>query len=390
MLKKYITISAVSALLLVGCQSTTDSKNSSTNTDITVERGPIHGALVLDANGQRASFLGDGKYRFESTPVYPITADGGYIDINRNGQIDEGESELEFSMQSDSGSVITMASTIASNKDLRSLLRSDFDLTDKMIDHQTPKSNKMIAAISDIVYAYCVENNTTPSKLTKDDLKALNKQIRDLVQEYKESNKDISYFEKKMFDKIKKKNHLIKQKKLAKIHQMIESFKNEDKINFKDIPLSDLTDAQKEKIISIAQELKLAQNLYSKIYKQWELKIFRNISKAKSHQIKVIKFLADRYNLELPPTFKDETFEDSSLQEKLDDLLNQALSSEQNALEVAISTEENSIEDLNQTLHSDLPKDLELTYAHLLKADQRHLYIFQKILDRYAEDETSE
>ncbi|MFT7879338.1 MAG: hypothetical protein ABXS91_03000, partial [Sulfurimonas sp.] len=107
MLKQSFIISTVAALILGGCSGTssTDAEASSV-TDITVERGPVEGATVTDANGQIAQYMGQARYRFSSTPTYPITAEDGYIDINRNGVIEAGEVKLQFRLEAQQGNVI--------------------------------------------------------------------------------------------------------------------------------------------------------------------------------------------------------------------------------------------------------------------------------------------
>ena len=101
-----LVLSALTAAFLVGCGGGGSSSSSSgstsggtttpalTSTDVTVERGAVYGATVTDANGQVATQIaGKNVYTFATTPVYPITASGGIIDVDNNG-IDEGDIEL--------------------------------------------------------------------------------------------------------------------------------------------------------------------------------------------------------------------------------------------------------------------------------------------------------
>ena len=64
-----------------------------TTTDVRVERGPLLGATVKDANNQVATALSTSSnvYTFAITPIYPITATGGYIDVDANGIIDTND-----------------------------------------------------------------------------------------------------------------------------------------------------------------------------------------------------------------------------------------------------------------------------------------------------------
>ena len=156
----FLSTAAVVALGLSGCNSIDDTTSTSTSAnDVTVERGPILGGLVVDANGQRAADQGNGLYRFETTPVHPIKAMGGYIDVNRNGVVDAGEVENTLIMQAKEGSAVTLVSTLASNPELETFLTTELNVTRDQITSLTPSSDDDIGAISDEVYRYCIENN---------------------------------------------------------------------------------------------------------------------------------------------------------------------------------------------------------------------------------------
>ena len=95
-----LVLSALTAAFLVGCgggggsSSKTPTTPTVTPTDVTVERGAVYGATVTDAAGQVATQkTGTNVYVFATTPVYPITASGGIVDIDNNG-VDEGDIEL--------------------------------------------------------------------------------------------------------------------------------------------------------------------------------------------------------------------------------------------------------------------------------------------------------
>lgn len=103
-----LVMSTLTAALLIGCgggggssstasdtQSGSSSSTTSTSTDVTVERGAVFGATVTDAAGQVATQKsGSNVYTFATTPVYPITASGGIIDVNGDEQISAGDVEL--------------------------------------------------------------------------------------------------------------------------------------------------------------------------------------------------------------------------------------------------------------------------------------------------------
>lgn len=114
-------LSTITAMSLVGCggggggssstSSGTTTTSTSTATDVTVERGPVYKATVTDANGQVATQKsGTNVYTFATIPVYPITATGGFVDVDGDGQISAGDVELTTVLTSYS-SVVTPITT---------------------------------------------------------------------------------------------------------------------------------------------------------------------------------------------------------------------------------------------------------------------------------------
>jgi len=174
--KTLLTLSVSTAILLSGCRDSGSGELvSGATTDVTVERGPVLNATTRDAIGQIGVSQGDGVYRF-TNPTYPIESFGGYIDMNRNGVVDAGDVEMnQLRLKTQSGNVMTIATTLAENNDtLALLLESGF--TQDEIFSQRPSTDMNSAALSDEVYKYCVENNVT-------DLSALNSSDTDLEPE---------------------------------------------------------------------------------------------------------------------------------------------------------------------------------------------------------------
>jgi hypothetical protein len=101
-----LVLSTLTAAFLVGCgggssdSSTGGAGTPSTETNVTVERGPLYKSTVTDRNGQIAKDNGTNIYTFTTTPVYPITASGGYYETT------DGFTELVSPLISDSN-VIT-------------------------------------------------------------------------------------------------------------------------------------------------------------------------------------------------------------------------------------------------------------------------------------------
>ncbi len=167
----------VATLLLSGCGSdgtTTLTEAADQSRVITVERGPLLDANVTDEQGHVAVELGEGRYAFDHEPHYPITATGGYIDVDRNGKIDAGEVKNELQLSTHSGDVITMATTIAGSSENLEILQSSFELTKEQIETQVPSHSQAIEAFSNTLYSYSIQNGyTNPSQIPSDILQGL-------------------------------------------------------------------------------------------------------------------------------------------------------------------------------------------------------------------------
>ncbi len=179
------------ALLFSGCgeggSSTTPSDAVSTAAKvITVERGPLLDANVTDAKGRVAVEIGEGRYAFEDEPQYPVTARGGYIDVNRDGEINAGEVKNELELRTESGDVVTLATTLASDEVKKEILQEQFELTQEQIQTQTPSESTDIEAFSNVVYEYAINHDYKDlSEIPADELETLVNDYKAQRDEYK-------------------------------------------------------------------------------------------------------------------------------------------------------------------------------------------------------------
>ena len=206
----FLSIAASAAVVLTGCGA--GSSTDSTGTDagvkapaavITVERGPVLDANVTDANGTQGHELGNGQYAFDNAPQYPITAIGGYIDVNRNGKIDAGEVKNTLKLQAKAGDVVTIATTLAEDKNVSQLLETAFDLKPEDIETKTPGMDKKVEALSNMVYAYAMEHNVSDlSDFNATQLMAMKEQFHETVQNYKDDAKDAAEHEEALMQRL--------------------------------------------------------------------------------------------------------------------------------------------------------------------------------------------
>ena len=105
------------AVMINGCggggSTPTINTNDDTPVDIEVERGKVYDANVTDVNGVQAQQQGElNIYRFQTEPAYPITVNGGWIDIDGDGNMTNGvDLALDINLTTYSGRVVTPITT---------------------------------------------------------------------------------------------------------------------------------------------------------------------------------------------------------------------------------------------------------------------------------------
>ena len=196
-MKKYLFSLAAAALLMSGCGGGSGGDDTAVASyDITVERGPVLGAQVTDSAGQTAREIGGGRYRFASAPAYPIYANGGIIDINRDGTVSVGDIANRLTLAAREGTAVTLVNTVAANEEIRTWLKSTYGLTDAQIDNATPSTDRTIAAISDEIFAYAMQNGIQdPTAITLAQLQSIQTQTEARIQEYIQSAVDTAQLE---------------------------------------------------------------------------------------------------------------------------------------------------------------------------------------------------
>ncbi|MEA2049782.1 MAG: hypothetical protein U9O56_03550, partial [Campylobacterota bacterium] len=87
-------------------------------TDVIVEKAAVYDSVVEDSAGNIAYQLGDSStYRFSVVPTYPITATGGYMDINNDKVINSYDAILDINLSSYTNNLTTVSTYLASIDD---------------------------------------------------------------------------------------------------------------------------------------------------------------------------------------------------------------------------------------------------------------------------------
>ncbi|MFC8907252.1 DUF2202 domain-containing protein, partial [Micromonospora sp. NPDC057140] len=133
-----------------------------------------------------------------------------------------------------------------------------------------------------------------------------------------------------------------------------------------------LTDAQKSTLAAMAQEEKLAHDLYAAFGTTYDLVVFDHIANSEAQHLAMVRTLLQRYGV-VDPTAgtTDGTFSDPAVQATYDTLLAEGSTSQTAALGVGKKVEQTDIADLKAALTGLSAPDVTQLYTNLLAASER-------------------
>jgi len=383
--------SVVTALLLSGCGSTSDDTTATavSTTDITVERGPVLGATVRDAEGQIGVSKGNGVYSF-TNPTYPIESFGGYIDMNRNGVVDSGDVEMKYlRLRTNAGNVMTIATTIAENNETRDVLLEDGFSEDELFS-QTPSTDIDTAALSDEVYKYCVENNITdPADINSSDMSTLRVRIQTRKDSYNNSDLDSAEHELSLVNDelnlVTMTEDDIPDENVTAEHNIIDS-----------IPLTELTLEQKSTLAYMWDEERLARDVYLALNDLNPSNTLYNIAtNAETQHVLSVESLIQKYDLNILNTtdysggysataleaINDNEFITPELTSLYDVLYTLGSASQEDALKVGCMVEVTDITDLDRDIGiAGDAEDITMIFENLRRGSYSHYWAFDSAL----------
>ena len=155
------------------------------------------------------------------------------------------------------------------------------------------------------------------------------------------------------------------------------------------LPKQDLSDAEKEAILYMREEEKLARDVYLTLYDKWDEQIFKNIAQSEQRHTDAIKALIEKYDLEDP--VKDDSigvFTNTKLAELYNQLVEQGSKSLVDALKVGATIEDLDISDLNKDLAETDNEDIKKVFEYLREGSYNHLRAFVDNLKRKGADYT--
>lgn len=392
MKKAILGVSSAALLILSGCGSsdeTTATTAAAMTTEITVERGPVLGATVRDANGQMGVSKGGGVYSFIN-PVYPLESFGGYIDIDRDGAISAGDVAMgTLRLRTQAGSVMTMATTMSQNSELYAELL-DEGFTQVELLEARPSLDIDNAALSDEVYAYCFENNISdPALLSDTDMLTLRARIQTRKATYNDSGLDAATLEAQLMDDLGVSG--VSEEELTEIAATTPV---ETMINA--ITPTALTPEQKATLAYMWDEERLAHDLYLALHALTPSNTFYNIAtKSESQHTESVRALIEKYDLNIFNTtdfsggydaealaaYEDGIYNTPEITTLYSELYAKGENSLQDALQAGCMVEVTDVDDLTRDIALVAnAEDLVLVFESLRSGSYNHYWAFDKAL----------
>ncbi|TFC84743.1 DUF2202 domain-containing protein [Cryobacterium sp. TmT2-59] len=144
-----------------------------------------------------------------------------------------------------------------------------------------------------------------------------------------------------------------------------------------DVASGTMTDDEKTAIAAMAEEEKLAHDLYVAFADLYDTPEFSRVAKAEVKHLDAVRTLLERYAVTDPTDgIEAGTFTTDSTQKLYDTLLADGSASQDAALEAARTVEKTDIADLTAAQDGVTAPDVLAVYEHLLAGSERHLVAF--------------
>ncbi len=135
-----------------------------------------------------------------------------------------------------------------------------------------------------------------------------------------------------------------------------------------------LTVSERTELLRLAEEEKLAHDLYTAFAQAYDTPVFENLAVGELNHLQALRTLMDRYGVTDPTAGKAAgVFASATVQAAYDQLLAQGKTSQHAALEAAQTVEKNAIADYGDAVDGLSAPAAERAYANLLDAENRHL-----------------
>jgi hypothetical protein len=155
------------------------------------------------------------------------------------------------------------------------------------------------------------------------------------------------------------------------------------------IPSEELSQDEKDSILFMREEEKLARDVYLALSEKHNIQVFRNISSSEQTHMDTMKTLIDKYNL--TDSMKSDQrgdFNNPEFTKLYNDLVKQGSESQIAALKVGATIEDLDIRDINERLLTIDNQDVRLAFEKLRSGSENHMRAFVKNLKNQGSDYT--
>ena len=143
----------------------------------------------------------------------------------------------------------------------------------------------------------------------------------------------------------------------------------------------DLSSAEKDGLIYMRLEEKLARDVYLTLGKTYKQKMFVNIPESEQRHMDAVKALLDKYEIADPITDNEiGSFANADFKKLFNDLVAKGQTSFKDAMLVGKEIEEMDIKDLIERIEQTDNPDIKAVYENLKRGSENHLRAFTKHL----------
>lgn len=136
---------------------------------------------------------------------------------------------------------------------------------------------------------------------------------------------------------------------------------------------------EKAALTLMREEERLAHDVYTALYKKWNMRIFNNIAQSEQRHTDAVLGLIKKFGLEDPAKDKKEgEFSNKVLQKLYDDLVKEGSKSLVDALKVGARVEELDIFDLRNLSKKVKNSDIQKVFENLERGSRNHLRSFNR------------
>jgi len=146
----------------------------------------------------------------------------------------------------------------------------------------------------------------------------------------------------------------------------------------------DLSEEEKQALLYMWEEEKLARDVYLALNEKWNLRVFKNIARSESMHMDAVAQLKKKYEL-IEDSDKDYPgiFRNSEIQKLYYDLVKKGETSVENALIVGATIEDLDIFDLKKRMAATDNEDILCVFKALTQGSENHMRAFVRTMKTY-------